>query len=143
MCSRESMRRTRERGFSLVEVLLVIAIIAILATMVTINVRSYLLKARQSRARSDIATLVTVLNTFFSEYGRYPTNEEGLEALTRTSGKFPEPLLERLPKDPWGNPYQYVSSGPREFVVISLGAEGREGGIGVDADISSEHLEGE
>jgi len=123
--------------------MIVIAIIGILATMVTVNVRSYLLKARQSRARSDVAKLVTLLNTFFSEYGRYPTNEEGLDVLTRPSKQFPEPLLEKLPRDPWGTPYQYTSSGPRDFVVISFGADGREGGSEIDADITSADVEEE
>ncbi len=129
------------RAFSLVELMIVLVIIGLLATMITVNVRAYLLKARQATARQEIATLVKALSTFYAEYGRYPSNEEGLDVLTRPSDKLPEALIEGRPADPWGRPYQYNSpgsSGP--FEVISYGADGREGGEGLDADIRSDRL---
>ena len=123
--------------------MIVIVILGVLSAAVTINVRSYLFKAKQNTAKSDIAKIVLVLDTFFGEYGRYPNSEDGLEVLSKPSAKFPEPLLERIPIDPWGRPYQYISSGPRDCEVFSFGPDGQEGGVGVDADISSKNLGGE
>jgi len=138
-CSRR--RRLIRRAFSLVEIMIVIVIIGLLAGVVTINVRSYLTKARQSTARVEIATIVQALNTFYATCGRYPTNEEGLDVLSKPTDKNPEPLLEGKPTDPWGRPYQYVCPGASvPFEVICLGADGREGGEGADADISSARL---
>jgi len=136
-------RRRARRAFSLVEIMIVIVIIGLLAGMVTINVRSYLMKARQNTARMEIATIVQALNTFYATYGRYPTNEEGLDVLTKPTEKLPEPFLEGKTTDPWGNPYQYVSPAPpAPFEVISYGADAREVGEGADADISSTNLKG-
>ena len=128
-------------AFTLVEVMIVIVIIGLLAGIVTVNVRSYLTKAKQNTARHEIATIVHAMETFYGTYGRYPTNDEGIAILTRPSEKLPEPLLNGKPVDPWGGPYQYNcpgSSGPYE--LICFGADGREGGDGVDADISSDNL---
>jgi general secretion pathway protein G len=123
--------------------MIVIVIIGVLATAVTVNMRSYLLKAKQNVARSDIASMTQALNTYFSEYGRYPTTEEGLEVLTKPSKKFPERLLDPPLTDPWDQPYQYASAGPRDFEVFSFGADMKEGGTGADADVSSKDLEDE
>jgi len=137
-CRRRNLAR---RAFSLVEIMIVIVIIGLLAGIVTVNVRSYLMKARQSTAKAEIATIVQALSTFYATYGRYPTNEEGLEILAKPTDKNPEPLLEGTLLDPWGHPYQYVSPGSGvPFEVISYGADGREGGEGADADISSARL---
>jgi len=139
-CSRP-VRRVRHRAFTLVELMIVIVIIGLLAGMVTLNVRSYMQQARQSTAKAEIATVVQALGTFYATYGRYPTNEEGLEVLARPTEKLPEPLLEGKTTDPWGNPYQYVSPGAAApFVVISYGAEGREGGVGADDVVTSTNL---
>ncbi|MCY2929865.1 MAG: type II secretion system major pseudopilin GspG [Planctomycetota bacterium] len=131
----------RRVGFSLVEIMVVIVIIGLLAGMVTINVRGYMLQAKQNTARAEMATIVQALSTFYTAYGRYPTNEEGLACLTRGTEKIPEPLLTRPPADPWGRSYQYNcpgSNGP--FELICYGADAREGGTGADADISSDDL---
>jgi len=121
--------------------MIVIVIIGLLAGMVTLNVRSYTQRARVNTAKAEIATIVQALGTFYATYGRYPTNEEGLEVLGRPSEKLPEPLLEGKTTDPWGNPYQYVSPGvAAPFEVISYGADGREGGEGGDADLTSTNL---
>ena len=129
------------RGFSLVEIMIVIVIIGLLAGVVTINVRGYLVKAKQSTARQEIATLVNGLSAFYAAYDRYPTNEEGLEALTKPSEKLPEKLIEGLPRDPWGHAYQYNSPGTNgPFDVSCFGADGREGGEGPNQDITSESL---
>jgi general secretion pathway protein G len=121
--------------------MVVIVIIGLLASVVTLNVRSYLNKAKQNTARQEIATIVHALESFYATYSRYPTNDEGIEALARPSEKLPEPLLKHVPVDPWGRPYQYNSPGTTEpFDVICFGADGREGGSGVDADIRSDAL---
>ena len=141
MCS--NRKRSRARGFSLVELMIVIVIIGLLAGVVTINVRHHLLRARQGTARQEIATIVHALNVFYAECGRYPTNEEGLAVLKSAGEKFPEPLLEGGLEDPWGRPYQYNSPGASApFEVISYGADGREGGDGIEADITSDALKG-
>jgi len=133
--------RRKAPAFSLVELMVVLIIIGLLAGVVTINTRSYLLKARQHTARQEIATFVTALSTFYATYGRYPTNEEGLAALTKASEKIPEPLLDGKLVDPWGHQYQYNCPGSKSaFEVISYGADGREGGDGVNADVSSDNL---
>jgi general secretion pathway protein G len=134
-------RNSRRRGFSLVEIMIVIVIIGLLAGVVTVNVRSYLAKAKQNTARQEIATIVHALEAFYTTYGRYPNNDEGITVLAEPTPKLPEPPLKGTPTDPWGNPYQYNApgrSGP--FEVICYGANGREGGEGVDQDISSDHL---
>ena len=140
MCTKRR-RIARRKGFTLIEIMIVIVIIGLLAGLVTVNVRGYLLKARQNAARAEIQTIVQALDTFDAAYSRYPTNEEGLEILTKPSDKMPEPLLKGRTMDPWQHPYQYVSPGSSApFEVISYGADGREGGDGANADISSADL---
>jgi general secretion pathway protein G len=121
----------RRRGFSLVEIMVVVVIIGLLAGAVAIKVGDYVDKAKTNRAKSDIATIVNALETVYADKGRYPSNEEGLASL---------PLKNFT--DPWERPYQYNQpgrSGP--FEVISYGADGVEGGEGPNADIASWHLE--
>lgn len=128
-------------GFSLMEIMIVIVIIGLLAGVVTLNVRSYLVKAKQNVVRQEVSTIVHALETFYGANGRYPTNDEGIAILTKASEKFPEPLLNSAPVDPWGHSYQYNCPGRNgPFEVICYGAEGKEGGTGADADISSDNL---
>ncbi len=136
-----SRTRTSRRGFSLVELMIVVVIIGLLAGTVTLYVPAYLTQAKQSAARHEIATIVQALETFYATYGRYPTNDEGLAVLTQPTEKIAEPLLQGLPTDPWGKPYQYNCPGKtKPYEVICYGADGREGGEGADADISSDNL---
>jgi general secretion pathway protein G len=124
-----------------VEIMIVIVIIGLLAGLVTTNVRAYLVRAKQNAARQEMATVLQALNTFYATYSRYPNNQESLTILTQVTEKLPEPLLNSIPVDPWGNAYQYNSPGAAgPFEVICYGADGREGGQGADADISSDKL---
>ena len=129
------------RGFSLVEIMIVIVIMGLLATAVTINVRGYIIKSKQNIARQDISVMVAALGSFWADNNRYPTNDEGLTILARKSDKTGEPYLTKDPVDPWGHAYVYNGPGRKgPFEVICLGGDGREGGDGADADISSDDV---
>lgn len=116
----------------------VFVLIGILATLVTVNVRYFLVKGKQNAARAEIANMCTALEAFHSANGRYPDNEEGLAVLAQPSEKHAEPILPKIQNDPWGHPYQYNRPG-REgpYEVICFGADGRPGGDGGDKDIVS------
>ena len=121
-----------EDGFSLVELMVVIVIIGLLATIVIINVMPAADRAAVTKARADISTLAQGIDMYRLDNLRYPTADEGLQALV--SGNY----IRRLPEDPWGHPYQYSTPGPdgRPYRIASLGADGREGGDGENADIA-------
>ena len=135
----------KEEGFSLIEMMVVIVLIGLLATVVVINVLPNQERAMVEKARADISQLESALEMFRLNMLRYPTTEEGLDALVEApgdrslEGRFPEGgFINRLPDDPWGNPYQYLSPGEHgRFDVYSLGADGRLGGEGRDADIGN------
>jgi general secretion pathway protein G len=136
---------SRVRGFTLLEVMVVVVILGILATLVVPKIVSRPDEARAIAARQDIATLMQALRLYRLDNQRYPTTEQGLQALVARPTTTPAPAnwkaggyIERLPKDPWGNPYQYLYPGVRgEIDVFSFGADGAQGGEGNDADIGS------
>jgi general secretion pathway protein G len=142
------MSRRRIRAFTLIEVMVVIAILAVLAALIVPKVMSRPDEARVVAARQDIASLLQALKLYRLDNLRYPTTEQGLAALVTRPTLAPAPpnwkpggYLERLPRDPWGNPYQYLSPGLRgEVDVFSFGADGVAGGEGFDADIGSWNL---
>jgi general secretion pathway protein G len=135
--------KSRRSGFTLLEMMFVFVLIGILATLVTVNVRYYLIKGKQNAARAEISSICTALETFYSVNGRYPTNSEGLAILTQKTEKQPEPLLKQLPVDPWDHPYQYNTPGRNSpYEVICFGSDGRAGGTGADQDIVSWDLKG-
>ena len=135
----------KSAGFTLIEVMVVVAILAILASVIVPKLMSRPDEARVVAAKQDIATLVQALKLYRLDNLRYPTSEQGLAALVARPALAPVPpnwrpggYLERLPKDPWGNPYQYLSPGLHgEMDVLSFGADGTAGGEGFDADIGS------
>jgi general secretion pathway protein G len=140
--SRRTVRRSPSSGFSLVELIVVMVIIGLLSSLVAIRTRAYLISAKQNAAKAEISTVVRALETFYATESRYPTNEEGVEILAERRESFGDALLTKVPIDPWGNVYQYVSPGTdNPYEVLSLGADGKEGGEGADADISSEELD--
>lgn len=127
----------RLRGFSLIEFTAVLALMALIAGIVTLNVRYFVNKGKQDTVRVQIATVQSALEAFYNAESRYPTNDEGLAALAAPLGGG-EALLPKVPADPWGRPFQYNNPGINgAYDVICLGADGREGGDGIDADISS------
>ena len=139
---KKSLRRfSRNCGFTLVELMVVIVIIGLLSGVVTISVRSYLIRSKQNVAKLEISKISQALETFYSTYDRYPTNQEGLDVLSRPSDEFVEGILPFLPGDPWGHSYEYVSPGKtRAYDVTCYGADHREGGSGADKDITSNDI---
>ncbi|NLX57811.1 MAG: type II secretion system major pseudopilin GspG [Phycisphaerae bacterium] len=143
MCSDSNSprRAAAARGFSLLEIMIVLVIIGLLAGAVTLYASGYLNKSKQMTARREIAAITQAVESFNAVNGRYPTNEEGLDVLAQPSEKFPDPLLKGEPKDPWGNRYQYNAPGSKgPFEVICYGADGREGGDAWNSDITSDAL---
>jgi len=141
-----SLRRPHTaHGFTLIEIMVVVVIMGILAALVVPKLMGRTDDARIIAARQDIATVMQALKLYKLDNLRYPTTEQGLQALIAkpTTGPAADGwksggYLDKLPKDPWGNPYQYLSPGIRGDVdVISLGADGQPGGAGIDADIGS------
>jgi general secretion pathway protein G len=143
-----STRRAPPRGFTLIEILVVIVILGVLAALIVPNVISRPDEARVTVARSDIAAIMSALKLYRLDNQRYPTGEQGLAALVARPDQPPPPpnwkpggYLEKLPKDPWGRPYVYLNPGVRsEVEVMSFGADGQAGGTGTDADIGSWEL---
>ncbi len=132
-----------QRGFTLIELMVVLVIIGVLATLIVPNVLESADTSRVTAAKSNIETLMVQLKTYKLENHRYPTGEQGLEALLTkpTAGPIPpnwRKYLDKLPTDPWGRPYQYANPGVNaEIDVFSYGADGQPGGEGKDADIGS------
>jgi general secretion pathway protein G len=138
-----AMIRERERGFTLVELMVVIVIIGLLATVVVVNVMPSQDKAMTTKARADIATLEQAMEMYRLDNLTYPGGADGLNALVSPPATLAQPAryrpggyIKKLPNDPWGRPYQLATpgkSGP--FDIYSLGADGAPGGSGEDADI--------
>ena len=135
----------RARGFTLIEIVIAVAILAILAAIVIPRVAGRVDDARIARGKSDVQALVTALNLYKLDNYQYPSTEQGLEALVAEPGGQPEArnwkqggYIDRLPKDPWGNDYQYISPGQHgEIDVYTLGADGQLGGEGPAGDVGN------
>jgi len=137
----------RQRGFTLIEVMVVVVILGILAAIVVPRVMDRPDVARITKAKQDIRALESALNLYKLDNFVYPTTDQGLEALVQKPEGTPEPrnwkpYMDRMPKDPWGNQYQYLSPGVKgEVDIFSLGADAQPGGEGVNADIGNWDLQ--
>ena len=135
----------RDAGFSLLELMVVVVILSILALVVVPRVIDRPDQARAARARSDIAAIASAVNLYRLDNYRYPSTEQGLAALVSRPSSDPVPenwaengYMDRLPIDPWGQPYNYLAPGVHEdFDIFSYGANGVAGGSGADTDIGS------
>jgi general secretion pathway protein G len=140
-----------DRGFTLIEILIVIVILGILVWQIAPRIMGKPEEARRVKAQMDIATLETALKLYKLDNGRYPSSEQGLQALVEapTVGVLPRKWREggylekaKVPNDPWGNEYVYISPGLHgDFDIMSYGADGQPGGEGDDEDINNWELE--
>jgi general secretion pathway protein G len=149
---RTSDLRPRTSGFTLVEILVVIAIISLLAGVVLLNIAPQIGMGSQAAAKAQIQVLASALNTYRMAHGQYPAQTQGLDALVRKPDRDPIPAnypaggylnSRTLPLDPWKRPYLYLTPGRQDepFEILCYGADGEPGGEGADADISSSDAE--
>lgn len=138
-----SLRRRIQSGFTLIELMVVLLIIGVLAALIVPNVLDRADDARVTAAKTDVNNLMQALKLYRLDNQRYPTAEQGLQALLTKPSTAPLPpnwkrYLDLLPNDPWGKPYVYINPGVKgEVDVMSFGADGQAGGEGKDADIGS------
>ena len=136
-------RARRSLGFTLIEMMVVLVIIGVLAALIVPNVLDRTDDARATAARTDVHNIMQALKLYKLDNLRFPTAEQGLQALVVRPTPTPapanwKPYLEKLPNDPWGRPYQYLNPGVQgEVDVMSFGADGQSGGEGKNADIGS------
>ena len=138
-------RPSSEAGFTLIEMMVVVVILGLLATIVVINVLPSQDRAMREKARADISVLEQAIDSYRLDNFTFPTAQEGLAALSTPPAGMARPdryreggYIRRLPKDPWGNPYQYQQPGRHGAIdIFSFGADGREGGEKNDADIGN------
>jgi len=133
-------------GFTLVELMIVVVILGLLATMVMPKIMNRPEQARRIKAKIDIRNIESALLLFKTDTGRYPTTSEGLEALVSNpgiKGYSADGYLDKLPMDPWGNTYIYISPGVhnKDYDLESYGKDGEDGGTGDSADVESWALE--
>jgi general secretion pathway protein G len=136
------------RGMTLVEIMIVLVILGSLATVLITKVSKSLAKAKIQQAKILISEVGKALDQFNTDCAFYPTTEQGLQALVTppaAGGKTctnwgPESYLTKIPLDPWKNPLMYVCTDGQHYILKSFGADGKEGGEGLNADISSEDL---
>ncbi|OQW86471.1 MAG: type II secretion system protein GspG [Rhodoferax ferrireducens] len=138
-----SIRRQLQAGFTLIELMVVLLIIGVLAALIVPNVLDRADDARVTAAKTDVTNLMQALKLYRLDNQRYPTAEQGLQALLAKPTAAPVPnnwknYLDQLPKDPWGSPYVYLNPGIKgEVDVMSYGADGQSGGEGKNADVGS------
>ncbi|MEP6548102.1 MAG: type II secretion system major pseudopilin GspG [Gammaproteobacteria bacterium] len=141
--------RIRQRGFTLIEIMVVVVILSVLGALVVPQIIDKVDVAKVKRAQSDIRAIQTALDLYRLDNFKYPTTEQGLQALVKQpvdptiTNYNPNGYLKSLPKDPWGNVYQYANPGSdgREYEITTFGRDGKQGGEGYDTDISTATLD--
>ena len=142
------VKRNDSRGFTLIEVMVVVVILAILAGIIVPRIMGRPEEAKRIKAQVDIKAIEEALNLYKLDNGSYPTTEQGIEALVKRPETSPIPpkwkeggYLAKVPSDPWGKDYQYLSPGEHgDFDLYSLGSDGQPGGEGKDADVENWNL---
>jgi len=140
-----------ERGFTFIEIMVVVAILAILAALVVPRIMGRTDEAKRTAAKVQIRNIEGALQLYKLDNGVYPSTEQGLKALVEkpTVGVIPKKwktggYLQKLPDDPWGNPYKYLSPSPNlkgDYEIICFGTDGEAGGEGINADITNWNLD--
>lgn len=134
------LQLSSQSGFSLLEIMVVVAIIGFMVVTVGLQMMGSMDDAKQTRAKADISSISSALGIYYTKHGNYPSTDQGLDALIKQpSGvKNWSQLLSKMPTDPWGREYLYLSPGQHgDYDLYSLGRDGREGGEGADADINN------
>lgn len=141
----KALRKTNMSGFTLIEIMVVVVILGILAGFVVPKIMDRPDQAKIVRAKSDVRAIESALNMYKLDNHRYPASDQGLSALVEKPGGSDAAknwkqggYLDKIPKDPWGNEYRYLNPGQHGTIdIYSLGADGQDGGEGVDADIGN------
>lgn len=148
MNSMTMTRHSHQRGFTLIEIMVVMVILGLLVAVVAPNIMGRSDQAKVTIARTQLSNIANALDLYRLDNGHYPSTQQGLEALVQRPTGTPEPrnwnpdgYLKGVPEDPWGNAYVYISPGQtRAYDLYSLGSDGQEGGDGDAADISVHDL---
>lgn len=143
---KKEINRAKQRGFTLIEVMVVVVILGILAAFIVPRLMDRPDAARIAKAQSDIRAIESALSLYRLDNHRYPSTDQGLEALVERPADAPAwkegGYLDRLPRDPWGNDYQYLNPGIHGTIdVFTYGADGVEGGEGANADVGNWNIE--
>ena len=132
-----SFNKQHERGFTLLEIMVVLVIIGVLAAMVAPRFIERADEAKVDSTKAQIQAISQALKLYRLQHGSYPSSSEGIQALVNAD-KNGKRYLDSLPKDAWGNPFVYLSPGVHgDFDILSYGADGKQGGLGFDADIGN------
>lgn len=141
-----AIKKYYNQGFTLIEVMVVVIILGILAAIVVPRVMDRPAAARITKAKQDIRAMESALNLYKLDNFVYPSTDQGLASLVTKPSGSPEPrnwkkYMDRLPKDPWGTPYQYLSDSGSDIEILSFGADGVLGGEGDNADVKNTELQ--
>lgn len=142
-----TMKQRNQRGFTLIEIMVVMVILGLLVAVVAPNIMGRSDQAKVTIAKTQMRNVANALDMYRLDNSHYPSTQQGLEALVERPSGSPEPkswnpdgYLDAVPEDPWGNQYQYINLGSSDYDLFSYGSDGNEGGEGDAADISVEDL---
>lgn len=143
-----TMKQRNQRGFTLIEIMVVMVILGLLVAVVAPNIMGRSDQAKVTIAKTQMSNIANALDLYRLDNSHYPSTQQGLEALVNRPSGSPEPknwnpngYLKSVPEDPWGNDYQYINMGSSDYDLFSYGADGNQGGEGDAADISVHDIE--